>query len=80
MKAYEQKKEGTGTRGIVWMVIRGEASEVRKVEAILNKEFKNDGCDDEDSDGTLEIGYHVDRLEKADFMAAFKAAKKAVQA
>lgn len=78
MKAYESKKDNTGTRGVVQMSIKGAAADVRKVEAILNKDsrFINDLVDDEDSDGTLEIGYLVDRNHKAEFMAAYKAAKK----
>jgi len=80
MKAYEAKKEGVGQRGIIQMSIKGKAEEVRKVEAILNTNdlFTNDLCDDEDEDGTLEIGYYVDRNDKAEFMAAYKAAKAAI--
>jgi hypothetical protein len=76
MKAYEQKKEGSFQRGMVWMIVEGDEAEVKAVCAILDKEFKNDGCPDDDA---YSEGYVIDRNWKADFMAAYKAAKKGVK-
>lgn len=77
MKAYEQKKNGCFDIGRVWMVVEGKEADVRKVEAILKKDYASDGCEDNEGDGNISIGFVVDRNEVKDFMFDYKAAKGA---
>lgn len=75
MKAYEQKKDGIGQRGVIWMIVEGDEVQVKAVCAILDKEYENDTCPDEDA---YSEGYFIDRSQKVEFMAAYKAAKLAI--
>lgn len=79
MRAYEQKKDGIGQRGIIWMIVEGDKAQVQAVCAALDKEYKNDTCP-MDEPGEYSEGYFIDRNEKADFMAAYKKAKAALKA
>ena len=79
MRAYEVAKNGAEIqRGLIMMAIDGPESEVRQVEKILDAQFENTMCEEEGARGEeLSITYSIDRADKADFMAAFKAAKAA---
>lgn len=79
MRAIEVKKDGADIkRGRILMAIDGPEAEVRKVEKILDLEFTNTRCEEDgDKAGEISISYGIDRAEKVDFMAAYKAAKRA---
>lgn len=82
MKAYEQKKDvksyGNDRVGIICIIIEGDKQAVMKVCAVLDKEYKNDMCPDDNGEYGYSEGYYIDRNEKAEFMAAYKQAKKGV--
>jgi hypothetical protein len=80
MKAYEQKKDvkayGNDNMGTIWMIVEGDEAQVKAVCAILDKEFDNDTCPDDDA---YSEGYFISREDKPAFMAAYKKAKAATK-
>ncbi len=78
MRAFEVKKDACFQRGRIMMAIDGREDAVRKVEKLLNEDFRNTQCEEEgERDGEISITYVIDRSEKKDFMLAYKIAKAA---
>jgi hypothetical protein len=81
MKAYEQTKgarKDLFQRGMIEMCVYAESeAELGTVDAALRKSFNSTDCMDEVGNG-FEVAFIIDRDEKADFMAAYKEAKKAL--
>lgn len=81
MKAYEQVKNGSDVleRGIIEMYVadKSEAA-VNAVEKLMKAAGYKSTDYMEEYKGNFEISFIIDRCQKEDFMATFKAAKKAV--
>jgi hypothetical protein len=81
MKAYEQKKEGSFERGMVWMIVEGDKEAVRAICGVLDEFYQNDSCPTDDTmyGGKYSEGYVIWREEKESFMAKYKEAKRGVK-
>ncbi|HCI6749264.1 TPA: hypothetical protein NPP60_004933 [Klebsiella variicola subsp. variicola] len=78
MKVAEIKK-GTAEikRGLVMMAVEGAEERCEKIVADLNDQgYPDTSCQEEgDNEGDIVIYFVIDRLEVANFRAAFRAAK-----